>query len=158
MSHPTLKTVQVKILDNRIGPTWALPKYQTAGSAAMDLIACLAETKVLNPNDCTLIPTGIAIFISNPNFCAQILPRSGLGHTHGIILGNGTGLIDSDYQGALMISCFNRGKQPYNINPGERIAQLVFIPVIQPTLTLVEEFNMSISDRRSGGFGSTGKN
>lgn len=157
MNAISTPTVQVKVLDERIGSTWMLPQYQTAGSAAMDLIACLAEPKVLHPSDCTLIATGIAIFINNPNFCAKILPRSGLGHKHGIILGNGTGLIDSDYQGPLMISCFNRGDSSYTIRPGERIAQLVFVPIIRPSLALVDAFDLSDSTRGSGGFGSTGK-
>lgn len=122
----------------------------------MDLIACHNEHLVLKPRECILIPTGIAIFIDNANFCAKILPRSGLGHKHGIVLGNGTGLIDADYQGPLMVSCLNRSTSDYPLIPGDRIAQLVFLPIIKPELEIVDSFSSS-SDRGEGGFGSTGK-
>lgn len=157
MNKPELHSIQVKILDKRIGSTWKMPQYQTSGAAAMDLIACHRDTIILKPKECQLIPTGIAIFINHDHFCAKILPRSGLGHQHGIVLGNGTGLIDSDYQGPLMVSCLNRGHDDYPIVPGDRIAQLIFIPIVKPTLCVVEDFDDSSSERGSGGFGSTGK-
>lgn len=157
MIHIDLSSVQVKILDKRLGTTWPIPEYQTNGSAAMDLIACHDETTILKPRDCQLIPTGIAIFINHNRYCAKILPRSGLGHKHGIILGNGTGLIDSDYQGPLMVSCLNRGIDDYPIVPGDRIAQLVFLPIVRPELRIVEDFDEDQSERGTGGFGSTGR-
>jgi dUTP pyrophosphatase len=156
MSTSLLESIQVKILDSRLGSQWPMPQYQTTGSAALDLIACHDEPLVLKPRDCILIPTGIAIFIDNANFCAKILPRSGLGHKHGIILGNGTGLIDADYQGPLMVSCLNRSNSDYPLIPGDRIAQLVFLPIIKPELKIVDSFSSS-SQRGEGGFGSTGK-
>lgn len=156
MTTSLLQSIQVKVLDKRLGTVWPMPQYQTTGSAAMDLIACHDETIVLKPKDCLLIPTGVAIFIDDANYCAKILPRSGLGHKHGIILGNGTGLIDADYQGPLMVSCFNRSTTDYPLIPGDRIAQLVFLPIIKPELKIVENFT-SMSDRGTGGFGSTGK-
>lgn len=152
-----LPSIQVKVLDQRLGSDWPIPQYQTPGSAAMDLRACIKETVVLKPRECLLIPTGIAIFINHDQYCAKILPRSGLGHKHGIVLGNGTGLIDSDYQGPLMVSCFNRANEDYPIVPGDRIAQLVFIPIVKPELCIVDQFDESASQRGEGGFGSTGK-
>ena len=157
MAHIDLSSVQVKILDKRLGTKWSMPQYQTDGSAAMDLIACIDETTILKPRDCQLIPTGLAIFINDNRFCAKILPRSGLGHKHGIILGNSTGLIDSDYQGPLMVSCLNRGADDYPIVPGDRIAQLVFIPIVRPDLCIVDDFDEQQSERGTGGFGSTGR-
>jgi len=157
MNDTTLASIKVKILDSRLGKEWELPQYQTKGSAAMDLIACLDETVILRPRDCLLIPTGIAIFINHHRYCAKILPRSGLGHKHGIVLGNGTGLIDSDYQGPLMVSCLNRGTDDYPIVPGDRIAQLVFLPIVQPELEIVQDFDSDESERGTGGFGSTGR-
>lgn len=157
MNKPELSSIKVKILDKRLGSTWEIPQYQTDGSAAMDLIACLEETIVLKSRECQLIPTGIAIFINHNRYCAKILPRSGLGHKHGIVLGNGTGLIDSDYQGPLMVSCLNRGVDDYPIVPGDRIAQLVFLPIVKPELQIVDAFDADESERGTGGFGSTGR-
>ena len=153
----SLRSVQVKVLDARIGSQWPMPEYQTSGSAAMDLIACTDETVILKPKDCLLIPTGLSIYIKDNRYCAKILPRSGLGHKHGIVLGNGTGLIDSDYQGPLLVSCLNRGTDDYPIVPGDRIAQLVFVPIVRPELDVVQSFCDTESERGSGGFGSTGK-
>lgn len=157
MNNSELNSIQVKILDKRLGSTWEMPQYQTSGSAAMDLIACHHETVILKPRECQLIPTGIAIFINHDRFCAKILPRSGLGHKHGIVLGNGTGLIDSDYQGPLMVSCLNRGHDDYPIVPGDRIAQLIFVPIVKPELCIVEDFDDGPTARGTDGFGSTGK-
>jgi dUTP pyrophosphatase len=150
-----MNTVQLKVLDPRIGQEIPLPEYATAGSAGMDLRACLDEAMTLAPGDTQLVPTGIAIHIGDPGLAAMLLPRSGLGHKHGIVLGNLTGLIDSDYQGPLMISVWNRGKQPFTIQPLDRIAQLVVVPVVQVEFQVVEEF--AASARGAGGFGSTGK-
>ncbi|MGB0846420.1 MAG: dUTP diphosphatase [Thiolinea sp.] len=147
--------VEYKILDQRIGNEFPLPDYATPGSAGMDLRACLDETLSLQPGQTELLPTGLAIHIGDPSLAAVILPRSGLGHKHGIVLGNLVGLIDSDYQGQLFISCWNRGQSSFDIAPGERVAQLVFVPVIQATLKQVPEFNQS--ERGTGGFGHTGK-
>lgn len=146
--------IAVKILDARIGKEFALPRYATAGSAGMDLLACIESPLTLPPSAAELIPTGIAIHIADPSHAAVILPRSGLGHKHGIVLGNLTGLIDSDYQGPLMVSCWNRGHAEFTIHPGDRIAQLVAIPVARAELTVVESFEQST--RGEGGFGSTG--
>jgi dUTP diphosphatase len=148
------KSVQVKIINNKIGDTIPMPSYATEGSAGVDLRACLDQAVELNPGDTTLIPTGLAIYLEDPSLAATILPRSGLGHKHGIVLGNLVGLIDSDYQGELMVSCWNRGSEPFVIEPGERIAQLVILPVLQVNFDLVESFKAS--DRGEGGFGSTG--
>lgn len=145
--------VDVKILDSRL--LQEMPSYATPGSAGLDLRACLNEEKTIQPGDTILIPTGMAIHIDNTYYAALILPRSGLGHKHGIVLGNLVGLIDSDYQGQLMVSCWNRGKDAFIINPMERIAQLVIVPVIQANFHLVDEF--ADSERGEGGFGSTGK-
>jgi len=146
--------VDVKILDDRIGNEFPLPEYATHGSAGMDLRALLDEEKILSPGETLLIPTGIAIHIEDNNMAAVILPRSGLGHKHGIVLGNLVGLIDSDYQGQLFVSCWNRGQTTFVIKPGERIAQLVFMPVIQANFNIVESFDKS--QRGEGGFGHTG--
>lgn len=146
--------IQVKILDSRIGEGMPFPQYATEGSAGLDLRACLTEPLQFNPGRCELIPTGLAIYIQDPQYCAMVLPRSGLGHKHGIVLGNLVGLIDSDYQGQLMISCWNRGQDHFTIQPGERIAQLVIVPVMQAKFEVVNEFESSM--RGDGGFGSTG--
>ena len=147
--------IDVKILDSRLGDTFPLPGYATPGSAGMDLRACLDAPLILEPGQTELIPSGIALHISDPGLAATILPRSGLGHKHGIVLGNLVGLIDSDYQGQIFISCWNRGNQSFTIEPGERIAQLVILPVVQATLNIVNEFDES--ERGDGGFGHTGK-
>jgi dUTP pyrophosphatase len=149
-----MKKIQLKILDKRIGNQIPLPEHATTGSAGMDLRACIDQTLTLNPGDTQLIPTGIAMHISDPGLCATILPRSGLGHKHGIVLGNLVGLIDSDYQGQLFVSCWNRGKDTFNIEPGDRIAQLVFLPVVRVDWEQVADFESS--DRGSGGFGHSG--
>ncbi len=146
--------LQVKILDPRIGTDIPLPEYATHGSAGMDLRACVDEPISMVPGQTTLIPTGVSIYIANPNFAAMLLPRSGLGHKHGIVLGNLVGLIDSDYQGQLMVSCWNRGQTDYTIGVGERIAQMVIVPVVQTEFEIVEEFHQS--ERGAGGFGHTG--
>lgn len=147
--------VQVKVLDQRIGTEFPLPDYATGGAAGMDLRACLDSAITLKPGDTQLIPTGIAIHLGDPSLAAVILPRSGLGHKHGIVLGNLVGLIDSDYQGQLFVSCWNRGKEPFEISVGERIAQLVFVPVVQAAFEVVDEFEES--HRGEGGFGHTGR-
>jgi dUTP pyrophosphatase len=146
--------LQFKILNPLIGTQIPLPHYATTGAAGMDLRACISEPFELLPGDCQLIPSGLAIHLANPNYAAIILPRSGLGHKHGIILGNTVGLIDSDYQGELQISCYNRSQKTYTIAPGERIAQLVIIPILQVNLEAVTEFVRS--SRGDGGFGHTG--
>ncbi|MBS0397316.1 MAG: dUTP diphosphatase [Proteobacteria bacterium] len=149
-----MKAVKLKILDARIGIEFPLPQAATAGSAGLDLRACVASPLQLASGATELIPTGISIFIDDPGYAAMILPRSGLGHKHGIVLGNLVGLIDSDYQGPLMVSCWNRSLSPFTINPGDRIAQLVIVPVVQPRFELVEEFEQTA--RAAGGFGSSG--
>lgn len=146
--------IQLKILDARIGKEFTTPTYATPGSAGLDLRACLDVPLQLAANTTSLIPTGIAIHIADPSITAMILPRSGLGHKHGIVLGNLVGLIDSDYQGQLLVSCWNRSQDHFTIQPGERIAQLVFVPVIRPDFSIVDEFNLS--SRGVGGFGHTG--
>ena len=148
------KTIQLKIIDSRLGAEFPLPAYATQGAAGLDLRACIDDPLEINPQQTVLIATGLAIYISDPAFAATILPRSGLGHKHGLVLGNSVGLIDSDYQGQLMISCFNRGKAAYTVKPGERIAQLVVLPVVRADFALVDEFTES--ERGVGGFGSTG--
>lgn len=150
-----MKKIQVKILDPRIGDSFPLPAYATPGSAGMDLRACLKNDLTLAPGQTELIPTGIAIHIEDPSLCAMILPRSGLGHKHGIVLGNLVGLIDSDYQGQLFVSCWNRGNTTFTIEPGERIAQMVLVPVVQGDFEIVDQF--SDSERGDGGFGSSGR-
>ncbi len=146
--------LQVKILDVRFGDAWPLPAYATEHSAGLDLRAALDMALVLKPGDVALIPSGLAIHIADASLCAVILPRSGLGHKHGIVLGNGTGLIDADYQGPLMISTWNRGNVAYTIEPGDRIAQLVLLPIVRVTLQVVDTFDESA--RGAGGFGHTG--
>lgn len=150
-----MKKLQVKILDPRIGTSFPLPSYATPGSAGLDLRACLDQALTLQPGQTELIPTGLAIHIEDPQLCAMILPRSGLGHKHGIVLGNLVGLIDSDYQGQLFVSCWNRGDTAFVMQPGERMAQLVLVPVVQADFDLVSEF--TDSDRGDGGFGSSGR-
>ncbi len=150
-----MKKVQLKILDSRLGLEIPLPEYATPGSAGLDLRACLETETIINPGETLLIPTGMAIHINDPDLAAMLLPRSGLGHKHGIVLGNLVGLIDSDYQGQVFVSCWNRGQQPFTIIPGERIAQMIFVPVIQAEFELVQEFDQS--DRGEGGFGHTGR-
>jgi dUTP pyrophosphatase len=150
-----MQQIHLKILDPRLGREFPLPSYATQGSAGLDLCACLDEPLTLESGATALISSGVAIYIGDPSVAATILPRSGLGHKHGIVLGNGVGLIDSDYQGPLKISCWNRSYEAYTIEPGERIAQLVILPVLQAQLIIVEEF--SATSRGEGGFGSTGK-
>ena len=150
-----MQKIQLQILDPRIGEDIPLPTYATGGSAGMDMRACLDEPLTIHPGDTHLIPTGIAIHINDPNLAAVLLPRSGLGHKHGIVLGNLTGLIASDYQGQVFVSCWNRGNDTFTVNPGERIAQMVFVPVVQAEFEIVDSFDSS--DRGEGGFGHTGK-
>jgi dUTP pyrophosphatase len=149
-----MHALQAKILDPRIGRDFPLPEYATPGSAGLDLRAMLTEDRVLEPGQTVLIPTGLSIYVGDPGLAALILPRSGLGHKHGIVLGNLVGLIDSDYQGELMVSCWNRGQTPFTITIGERIAQLVLVPVVQARFELVEDFDES--QRGAGGFGHSG--
>lgn len=146
--------LDVKILDNRLNES--MPQYGTSGSAGLDLKACIHESLVLEPNQSALIKTGMAIHIGDPKYAAMIIPRSGLGHKHGIVVGNLVGLIDSDYQGELMVSLWNRSENTYTVQPMDRIAQLVIVPVMQATFNIVESFEQS--QRGEGGFGSTGKN
>jgi dUTP pyrophosphatase len=150
-----MQKIQLKLIDERLGNEIELPSYATEGSAGLDLRACLDEAITLAPGETFLIPTGMAIHIDDPSLAAVILPRSGLGHKHGIVLGNLVGLIDSDYQGQLYVSCWNRGDTTFEINIGDRIAQLVFVPVAQVEFEQVTEF--SASERGAGGFGHTGK-
>ena len=150
-----MKSIQLRILDPRLGSQIPLPEYATAGSAGVDLRACLDETLVVLPGTTVLVPTGIAIHIADPGLAAVILPRSGLGHKHGIVLGNLVGLIDSDYQGQLMVSCWNRGSDAFELEPGARLAQMVFVPVEQVRFEVVDEFRLT--DRGTGGFGHTGR-
>ncbi len=147
--------IELKILDDRLGDEFPLPDYATPGSAGMDLRAMLQEPIDIAPGQTELIPTGIAIHIADPSLAAVILPRSGLGHKHGIVLGNLVGLIDSDYQGQLFVSCWNRGDTPFRMEIGERLAQLVIVPVVQARFNIVEEFESS--DRGEGGFGHSGR-
>jgi len=149
------RALQVRILDARIGSEFPLPAYATDGSAGLDLRACLEAPLLLAAGKAELIPTGLAIHLDDPGLAAMILPRSGLGHKHGIVLGNLVGLIDSDYQGQLMVSCWNRGAEPFTVRPGERIAQLVVVPVVQVRLEVVTEFTASA--RGAGGFGHSGR-
>ncbi len=146
--------LQLKVLDARFGTQWELPAYATEHSAGLDLRAALEAPLTLAPGDAALVPSGLSIHIADPTLCAVILPRSGLGHKHGIVLGNGTGLIDADYQGPLMISTWNRGTAAYTIEPGDRIAQLVLLPIVRATLQVVDTFDASA--RGAGGFGHTG--
>jgi len=149
-----MRKIQLKILDNRLGGEIPLPHYATAGAAGLDLRACLDESLRLDPGETKLIPTGLAIHIEDPGLAAVLLPRSGLGHKHGIVLGNLIGLIDSDYQGQIFVSCWNRGTEPFEIQIGDRIAQMVFVPVAQVDFELVDDFEAS--RRGAGGFGHTG--
>ncbi len=150
-----MNNIKLKILDARLGQAIPMPEYATAGSAGLDLRACLDVPLCINPGETHLIPTGMAIHIENPGLAAMILPRSGLGHKHGIVLGNLVGLIDSDYQGQLFVSCWNRGDTAFTIDVGDRIAQLVLVPVIQAEFEIVEDFESSV--RAAGGFGHTGR-
>ena len=147
--------LEIKILNSKLGTILPLPSYATSGSAGMDLRACLDQPLLLGPGDVQLVPTGLAIHIEDSRYAGVIMPRSGLGHKHGIVLGNLVGLIDSDYQGELLISCWNRGNSAFTINVGERIAQLVLVQVAQATLNIVDDF--ATSERAIGGFGSTGR-
>lgn len=150
-----MKKIDVKILDARVGKEFPLPTYATSGSAGLDLRACLDDVLEIAPGTTTLVPTGLAIHIADPSLAAVILPRSGLGHKHGIVLGNLVGLIDSDYQGQLMVSVWNRGQESFTLQPGDRMAQLVFVPVVQAEFNLVEDFDASL--RGTGGFGHSGR-
>ncbi len=149
-----MKKIQVKLIDKRLGNEFPLPSFATDGSAGMDVCACIDESIEMTPGKTCLIPSGFAIYLEDPGYAAVLLPRSGLGHKHGIVLGNLVGLIDSDYQGQVFISCWNRGEETFQINPGDRIAQLVIVPVEQPKLEIVDEFKQS--SRGAGGFGHTG--
>jgi dUTP pyrophosphatase len=149
------QAIQIKILDARIGNSMPLPSYATAGSAGLDLRVCIDEPLQIAAQETVLLPTGLAIYIADPNLAAVILPRSGLGHKHGIVLGNLVGLIDSDYQGELKISCWNRNQEHFTINPGDRIAQLVFLPVVRAAFSVVDAFVET--SRGEGGFGSSGR-
>jgi dUTP pyrophosphatase len=148
------RTLEVKLLDPRYGDAWPMPAYATDASAGLDLRAALESPLTLQPGDTALIPSGLAIHLADPTLCAVVLPRSGLGHRHGIVLGNGTGLIDADYQGPLLISTWNRGREAFTIEPGDRIAQLVVLPIVRASLRVVDTFEESV--RGSGGFGHTG--
>ncbi|MGB4948100.1 MAG: dUTP diphosphatase [Candidatus Competibacter denitrificans] len=150
-----MQPIELKILDSRLGQDIPLPDYATAGSAGLDLRACLPQALTIQAGDTHLIPTGMAIHIRDPSLAAVVLPRSGLGHKHGIVLGNLVGLIDSDYQGELLVSCWNRGQAPFTIAVGERIAQLVIVPIVRARFTLVPEFTPS--ERGAGGFGHSGR-
>ena len=147
-------TLELKILDPRFGAEWALPEYATVASAGLDLRAALDQPLTLAAGETALVPSGLAIHLGDPGLCAMVLPRSGLGHKHGIVLGTGTGLIDADYQGPLMISLWNRGREAFTMQPGDRVAQLVVMPIVRATLRVVEEFEAS--ERGAGGFGHTG--
>ncbi len=149
-----MRSIELKILDPRVGDSIPLPHYATDGSAGLDMRACIDEPITVAPGETVLVPTGIAIHVADPSLAAVLLPRSGLGHKHGIVLGNLTGLIDSDYQGQVFISCWNRGSSSYDVQPAERIAQMVFVPVEQVEFRVVKEFDES--DRGSGGFGHSG--
>ncbi|MGH8507760.1 MAG: dUTP diphosphatase [Gammaproteobacteria bacterium] len=149
-----MQEIQLRVLDPRLGREFPLPKYVTAGAAGMDLRACTDATLTCHPGDTHLIPTGVALHIGDPGIAALVLPRSGLGHKHGIVLGNLVGLIDSDYQGQIFVSCWNRGCETFDIKPGDRIAQIVFVPVVSACLVIVESFTQTT--RHEGGFGHTG--
>lgn len=149
-----MKDLKVRILDPRLGRDWPLPEYATEGSAGMDLRACLDQTLTLEPGETALLPSGMAIHLHDPGLAAVLLPRSGLGHKQGLVLGNLVGLIDSDYQGEVKISCWNRGREPIRIEPGQRICQLVVVPVVQVRLDIVDDFEAS--QRADGGIGHTG--
>lgn len=149
-----MKNIQLKILDSRIGSDFPLPDYATAGSAGVDMRACIDAPLTISPGETHLIPTGVALHIEDPDLAAMLLPRSGLGHRHGIVLGNLVGLIDSDYQGQVFVSCWNRGKDSFTIQPGERVAQMVFVPVVRAAFETVPSFQDS--ERGEGGFGHSG--
>lgn len=149
-----MRSIELKVLDPRLGDSIPLPHYATDGSAGLDMRACIDEPVTVNPGETVLVPTGLAIHISDASLAAVLLPRSGLGHKHGLVLGNLTGLIDSDYQGQVFISCWNRGSKSYEVQPGERIAQMVFVPVEQVRFSIVDEFDDSA--RGAGGFGHSG--
>ena len=149
-----MKKIQIKLIDKRLGNEFIMPNYATEGSAGLDLCACIDETLTINPSDTILISAGFAIHIADNSYAAMLLPRSGLGHKYGIVLGNLTGLIDSDYQGEIFVSCWNRGNTLFKINPGDRIAQMIIVPVVQPDFEFVDSFNETI--RGPGGFGHTG--
>lgn len=155
-SPATPCTVQLKILDERLGTTFPLPRYETQDAAGLDLRACITTALTIQPGETILIPTGMSIYMGNAQMTAVILPRSGLGHKHGLVLGNLVGLIDADYQGSLMVSCWNRGHTAYTIEPGDRIAQLVFLPILRAQFEVVSEF--TATERGAGGFGHSGKN
>jgi dUTP pyrophosphatase len=146
--------IRLRVLDARLGTEFPLPAYATDGSAGVDLRACVDGNVLLGPGEVTLVPTGIAIHVADPGLAAVVLPRSGLGHKNGIVLGNLVGLIDSDYQGQIMVSCWNRGGEPFTIEPGARLAQMVFVPVVQAEFEVVEDF--TATRRGAGGFGHTG--
>jgi len=150
-----MQTIQLKILDKRLGSDIPLPDYATEGSAGMDLRACIDTPLTIEAGETHLIPTGISIYIEDPALCAMLLPRSGLGHKHGIVLGNLVGLIDSDYQGQLFVSCWNRGNKPFTVESGERIAQMMIVPVVRAHFEIVDDFTESL--RGTGGFGHTGR-
>jgi dUTP pyrophosphatase len=150
-----MQKIQLKILDSRLGDEFPLPHYATDGSAGMDMRACLDEPLELAPGDTHLIPTGLAIHVADTGLAAVLLPRSGLGHKHGVVLGNLVGLIDSDYQGQVFVSCWNRGEKAFIVEPGERVAQMVIVPVVRADFEIVEDF--VTSDRGAGGFGHTGR-
>lgn len=149
-----MRSIELKILDSRVGDSIPLPHYATEGSAGLDMRACIDDVVTVSPGDTVLIPTGLAIHVADPALAAVLLPRSGLGHKHGLVLGNLTGLIDSDYQGQVFISCWNRGTNSYDVQPGERIAQMVFVPIEQVEFRVVDAFE--VSDRGAGGFGHSG--
>ena len=154
LRNVSMQKIQLKVLDPRLGETFGLPAYATGGSAAMDIRACLKETLTVKPDSCELIPTGLAVHIADPDICAVLIPRSGLGHKHGIVLGNLVGLIDSDYQGEVKVSCWNRSSSDFRIEPGDRIAQMAFLPIVKVNFEIVDSFEKS--DRHHGGFGHTG--
>ena len=149
-----MRSIELKILDPRVGDSVPLPQYATDGSAGLDMRACIVEPVTVAPGETVLIPTGLAIHVADPSLAAVLLPRSGLGHKHGLVLGNLTGLIDSDYQGQVFISCWNRSSERYTVQPSERIAQMIFVPVEQVEFRVVEEF--AVSGRGAGGFGHSG--
>jgi dUTP pyrophosphatase len=155
VNPPSRRPLKVRILDARIGKEYPLPQYATSGSAGLDLRACIDQPLLLEPGKAELLPTGLSIYVEDPGLAAVILPRSGLGHKHGVVLGNLVGLIDSDYQGPLMVSVWNRGREPYTVQPGERIAQLIVVPVVQMELEVVQDF--AATSRGAGGFGHSGR-
>ncbi len=149
-----MKKIQIKLIDKRLGDEFPIPNFATEGSAGLDLCACINKSLTISPNSTVLISTGFAMYIADKSFAAMLLPRSGLGHKHGIVLGNLTGLIDSDYQGEIFVSCWNRGNTSFTIQPGDRIAQMIIVPIEQPNFEFVDSFDETI--RGVGGFGHTG--